>query len=260
MLVDHDAPASLPGKETELPLRLHSGALDDRRETINPQDYRYGLFASVHRDQDSWSDAQHRDFWHRHLSIWRRLRGNRSNREALGYVLALARCQGIPYKTMIHAMPGRSYDDLRDRGILAIAKQMYDVLSDPLGVDDQGKPRFDGPGMSVVERFAGPTHPDLIAARRCRLPRVWAEDDRGDEEKALPRPLCGWINLGLGPGVPGPVRGSFASIGEASRDALPEGFAALTWLLEQAPAREFDAELERAAAYRRRSAECDGPR
>jgi hypothetical protein len=247
MLADRSSPFPLRRKEKELlPLRLRTGALDDRRETIDPQDDRYGLVASAHREQDSWSDEQHRDFWHRHLSIWRPRRGNRTNREALGFVLALARSMGISYETMIVAMPGRSRNDLRDREILDKADQMYGVLTDPLGVDE-GNPRFDGPGMSVAERFAGPTHPDLIAARRCRLPRVWAEDGRGEGEAALPAPLAGWINLDLH-GARGPFEGSFAPVGKASRAALREFCAALNHLLEEQPPTGHEQAEPRASA------------
>lgn len=232
---------TIPGGERPVPsiveepvglLGLRTGYLDDRRETIRAGDRRYALFSRAHAEQDDWDDAQHCDFWTVHLQLWKGLPGNRANRDAQAYVLVLARQHGFTYERMIEALPGRSREDLRDRGVFAMAERMW------ASIEGDGLER---PGMPTVSHgcggwsIPGPAHPGVIHSQRMwRLPRIYVvDDDTGDEETRLPPPMAGHQNLPQNFGD----RHAFGTIGKASLAAVEEGCAALNALLAERASR-----------------------
>lgn len=227
-----DQPVSSNSETPGPRLSLHTGRLDDRRETLDSSDRRYAIFARAYDCQDDWTDDEHRDFWTTHLPIWSGGRtGNRANRDALAFVLVLGRAQGNTYDEVISAI-GHSRDDLRDRGVIERADRMWEASAGPAptAAEDprpwpQPTQREDG-GWSIP----GPGDPDVIRCTRLwRTPRVWVddcdarEDDQTRDAALLPGPMQGRSTL---PPDFGDVH-AFAPIGDASLNAVRQGQVAL---------------------------------
>jgi hypothetical protein len=216
---------SLDAQDTAPALNLRTGYFDDRRKELHRDDERYVVFSHAYRQQDGWDDAQHREFWMTHLALWPSSGRQRPNREALAFVLGTGRLdEGFATQEVVEAMPGRSWADLRDRGIVNMAERMAQEVTTPRSPPDMPSPSECCDGSTLIP---GPAHPDVVAAmQRWRLPRVWADSDDGGEEKALPPPLAGYINL---PDCFGDYR-AFSAIGDASFEAIEQGCAALSEL------------------------------
>ncbi len=144
----------------------------------------------------------------------------------------MARVEGVSYEQMVEALPGRTWADLRDRGVLKIADRMWETL-DGGGAEPPGMPRPTRT-ESGDWSFPGPAHPDVIrACRLWRLPRVYALDGAGEEEARLPPPMAGHDNL---PQKFGDRHAFRATIGDASVEAVEQGRAALNALRAEARA------------------------
>jgi hypothetical protein len=212
---------SSAAQDTGLLLNLRTGYLDDRRATLQPGHKLYVVFADAYRRQNGWSNAEHCKWWAVHLGLWPSSGGSRPNQEGLAFVLAMGRLEGFGYRDVIDKMPGRSWADIRDRGIADIADKMFEELTNPAEPPGLPDPELLSDG-SVS--FPGPAQPHVAEVlRRWRLPRIWADTGDGAEEQALPRPLAGYINL---PHETGDVR-AFAAVGSGSLDAVESGCAAL---------------------------------
>jgi hypothetical protein len=216
----------LGAKDTAPTLGLHTGYFDDRRAELPPDSRLHVVFKAAHAKQDGWTDDEHREFWVMHLGQWPGKRGNRSNVDSLAFVLAAGASDGFTFEEVAGALDGRTREDLRDRGVLELAERMLTALEKPPNPPDMPVPEpRDG-----IWSIPGPAHPHVIAASRLwRLPRVFALDDRGEEEERLPSPLAGWINLPSGPSSPW----DFQPVGNGSIAAIEQGARALGHLREQ---------------------------
>ena len=214
-----ESSVSKPRKEPKPPVfRLATGMLDDNRKPLLPSDREYAVFADAYRRQDDWGDDEHSRFWRHHLSLWEGKRGNRSNTEALAWVVFVARWRdGLDDDRELAAALQRDYNDLRDRGVFKLASDIEAWERGEITVD--GRPRPDDPTL-------GPAHPLVVQQHRLeRLPRVWVDNDSGANEYRPPPPGCGdldWRSVIVGSG-----HDAWGSLGEASIDALNRGLAAL---------------------------------
>lgn len=231
-----DRPVSKPGKETGHPvLRLVTGLFDDVRQELVADkreqiDRVYGVFLDAYHQQLDWSDREHRDFWATHLAMWPGEKGS-SNSEALAFIVHTARWQGFTDDELLEAMPGRSRDDFRRRGILKLADEMEcwhrGVHASHEPMDVAATPRLAADGGTV---WPGPADPAVVRAGRLqRLPLIVRVDVAAAAGEPMPLPPgCGHVNLPLGTGRMGAL--AVKSVGEASLAAIDEGMAALARL------------------------------
>ena len=221
-----ERPVALIAKDTDRALGLRTGYPDDRRQELTPDLPVYAVFKSAHARQDSWTDEEHREFWVTHLGIWPGKPGNRSNVDALAFGLAAGASDGFTFDQVVAELPGRTRDDLRDRGVLERAQQMFGSIESP-----PAPPSLPAPALrDGVWSIPGPAHPAVVLADRLwRLPRVFANDDQGQEEAQLPPPGAGWINLPRSLGNPH----AFKPVGQASLGAYEEVAGALSRLRDQ---------------------------
>lgn len=120
-------PASkpLPEREVHGNLRLATGLLDDHRKLLRPGDDFYALFRWTRRWQDTWTDAEHGEFWEGALAHWPRggeagrAGGKYSHGEALAYAVASAAERGIDLEAFLAALSAELRNGPAIRGLTA---------------------------------------------------------------------------------------------------------------------------------------------